>query len=160
MAMPCYRIWELHSAVYHIWVRVVIWYYVWLSVKNMQKIQQLPELPTITPRDEMLIKWRWQLDLALNSSPYYIEKPKQRLVCNLFSLMSALNSPSRSRENSGAYSTVVLCGSRVGYVPSENYLKYLYAYRVAGKVPWSILKVWAWSNPDKKFWFIVLQRGL
>jgi hypothetical protein len=44
----------------------------------MQKIQQLPDLPTITPRDEMLIKWRWQLDLALNSSPYYIEKPKAK----------------------------------------------------------------------------------
>ncbi|KAH9565183.1 hypothetical protein CY35_04G064600 [Sphagnum magellanicum] len=42
------------------------------------KIQQLPDLPTITPRDEMLIKRRRQLDLALNSSPYYIEKPKAK----------------------------------------------------------------------------------
>jgi hypothetical protein len=46
--------------------------------QNMQKIQQLPDLPTITPRDEMLIKRRRQLDLALNSSPYYIEKPKAK----------------------------------------------------------------------------------
>jgi DNA-directed RNA polymerase III subunit RPC7 len=42
------------------------------------KLQQLPDLPTITPRDEMLIKRRRQLDLALNSSPYYIEKPKAK----------------------------------------------------------------------------------
>lgn len=57
---------------------------------KLQKVEQLPDLPTITSRDEMLVKRRRNLELAWNSSPYYIEKTKAK--CGKFSATEAFES--------------------------------------------------------------------
>ncbi|KAG0504256.1 hypothetical protein M758_12G037200 [Ceratodon purpureus] len=42
------------------------------------KIERLPDLPTISKRDEMLVARRHQLQKAWECSPYYIEKAKAK----------------------------------------------------------------------------------
>lgn len=82
------------SVSFIVWVGMYcITWQLWTALKivllcmKLQKVEQLPDLPTITSRDEMLVKRRRNLELAWNSSPYYIEKTKAK--CGKFSATKA-----------------------------------------------------------------------
>ena len=85
------------SVSFIVWVGMYcITWQLWTALKivllcmKLQKVEQLPDLPTITSRDEMLVKRRRNLELAWNSSPYYIEKTKAK--CGKFSATEAFES--------------------------------------------------------------------
>jgi hypothetical protein len=55
-----------------------------------QKIERLPDLPTISKRDEMLVARRHHLQKAWECSPYYIEKTKAKTGKHLETLQPSL----------------------------------------------------------------------